>query len=98
MPCSTSRSSLGSPSSSSEISETSGRYRTSTGYVRPETSTTGASTPPTEKCREKLSGSIVALVTITLRSGRRGSSCLRYPSRKSTVRFRSCASSMMIAS
>jgi hypothetical protein len=44
------------------------------------------------------SGSIVAEVTITLRSGRRGRSVLRYPSRKSMLRLRSCASSMMIVS
>ncbi len=55
----------GSPSSptGSEV------QRTSTGYVRPLTSTTGA--PP--KCSAKRPGSIVALVMMSLRSGRRGS-------------------------
>jgi hypothetical protein len=51
----------------------SGRYRTSTGYVRPDTSITGAS----QKCFEKRSGSIVAEVMMTLRSGRVGSSRFR---------------------
>src|SRR6185436_1579174 len=45
-----------------------GRYRVSTGYVRPETSTTGAPS----KWRLKRSGSIVADVMISFRSGRRG--------------------------
>jgi hypothetical protein len=44
------------------------------------------------------SGSMVAEVITTLRSGRRGSRRLRYPSRKSTLRLRSWASSMMIVS
>ncbi len=43
----------------------------------------------------KRSGSIVAEVMITLRSGRRGSSCLTYPRMKSMLRLRSCASSMI---
>ncbi|CAM5688579.1 hypothetical protein SGLAM104S_07722 [Streptomyces glaucescens] len=50
------------------------------------------------KCREKRSGSMVADVMTTLRSGRFGSGCARYPSRKSMLRDRSCASSMMIVS
>ncbi len=56
-----------------------GRYRISTGYVRPDTSMTGAGvgSPPgsagaAAKCRAKLSGSMVAEVTMTLRSGRFG--------------------------
>ena len=52
---------------------TSGRYRTSTGYVRPLTSTIGA--PP--KWAANRSGSIVAEVMMSLRSGRRGSSWVR---------------------
>ncbi len=50
-----------------------GRQRTSTGYARPSTSTTGA--PP--KCSAKRAVSIVAEVTISLRSGRRTSRRLR---------------------
>ncbi|CAM5630539.1 hypothetical protein SAURM35S_09919 [Streptomyces aurantiogriseus] len=60
-------------SASSESSSRSGRYRTSTGYVRPLTSMIGAS----PKCREKRSGSMVAEVMTTLRSGLRGSSWAR---------------------
>ncbi len=60
-------------SASSESSSSSGRYRTSTGYVRPLTSTIGASS----KCREKRSGSMVAEVMTTLRSGRLGRSWAR---------------------
>ena len=62
-----------SSSASGCASATSGRNRTSTGKVRPETSMIGASS----KWREKLPGSIVALVMMILRSGRRGMSCLR---------------------
>jgi hypothetical protein len=47
----------------------------------------GRGLPP--KWRLKRSASIVADVTITLRSGRRGSSVRRYPSRKSMLRLRS---------
>ncbi|MDQ1135200.1 hypothetical protein QE386_003795 [Pseudoxanthomonas winnipegensis] len=41
--------------------------------------------------------SMVAEVTMTFRSRRLRSSCFRYPSRKSMLRLRSCASSTMIA-
>ncbi len=41
------------------------------------------------KCFEKRSASIVAEVTISLRSGRLGRSCLTYPRRKSMLRLRS---------
>jgi hypothetical protein len=51
-----------------------------------------------EKCLAKLCGSIVALVTITRRSGRFGRTCVRYPMRKSTLSERSWASSTMIVS
>jgi hypothetical protein len=50
------------------------------------------------KCFEKRSVSMVAEVIITFRSGRRGSSHLRYPSRKSMFSERSWASSTMIVS
>ncbi len=76
-----------------------GRYRISTGYVRPDTSMIGAGLPAASaKCFAKLSGSIVADVMMTLRSGRCGSMRVRYPSRKSTLSERSCASSTMIVS
>ncbi len=74
-------SSSSSSSSASSPPVFSGRWRTSTGHARPETSITGAlcSTPPASrpKCRAKRPASRVADVTITLRSGRCGSSCLR---------------------
>ena len=68
------------------------------GNTRPETSMTGAGWPSDPKWRAKRSASSVAEVTITLRSGRRGRSSFRYPSRKSMLRLRSCASSTMIVS
>ncbi|CAB4928540.1 unannotated protein [freshwater metagenome] len=72
-----------------------GRYRISTGNVRPDTSMIGAATPSRAKCCANRSGSMVADVMTILRSGRRGSSCARYPRMKSMFRLRSCASSMM---
>jgi len=57
--------------------------------LRPDTLITGAS----PKCFEKRSVSMVAEVITTFRSGRRGSSHFRYPSRKSMFSERSCASS-----
>ena len=51
----------------------SGRYRISTGYVRPDTSMISA--PP--NASENRSGSMVAEVMMTFRSGRFGSSCRR---------------------
>ena len=51
-----------------------------------------------EKAAENRSGSMVAEVMITFRSGRRGSSCLRKPRMKSMFRLRSCASSMISVS
>ena len=50
-----------------------GRYLTSTGKVRPDTSTMGAS----PKCSENRAVSMVAEVTMRRRSGRFGSNCLR---------------------
>src|SRR5258708_24795786 len=50
---------------------------------------------PPAKCMLKRSGSMVADVMITLRSGRLGSSRRRYPRMKSTLRLRSFASSMI---
>ncbi len=47
------------------------------------------------KCFEKRSRSMVAEVMMTFRSGRRGSSVLRKPSRKSMFSERSWASSTM---
>ena len=71
----------------------------STGNVRPDTSTIGAGVPEASaKCFAKLCGSIVAEVTMTFRSGRSGRIRVRYPSRKSMLRLRSWASSMMIVS
>lgn len=69
------------------------RGEISTGKVRPDTSSTGAGTPSEAKWVAKRCRSMVAEVTMSLRSGRRGSSRLRYPSRKSVLRLRSCASS-----
>jgi hypothetical protein len=54
--------------------------------------------PAFEKNVANRCGSMVALVMITRRSGLRGSSRCRYPSRKSMLSDRSCASSMMIVS
>ena len=76
----------------SSSSSATGRYRTSTGYNRPETSMIGA--PP--KCAANASVSIVADVTITFKSGRLGSNPFKYPSKKSMFSDRSCASSKMI--
>src|SRR5437773_955142 len=50
------------------------------------------------KCFENRSASMVAEVMTSFNSGRRGRSCFRYPSRKSMLRLRSCASSMMSVS
>ncbi len=52
--------------------------------------------PP--KASANRSGSMVAEVMITFRSGRFGSSCRRYPRMKSMFRLRSCASSMISVS
>src|SRR5665648_341581 len=72
------------PAPGSSESATSGWYRTSTGYVRPVTSTTGAGTPSgasavggPPKCRANRSESIVAEVMTTFRSGRCGSRRVR---------------------
>ncbi len=61
----------------SSVSGVSGRYRISTGNVRPVTSITGGTVSSWVKWRAKRSVSIVALVTMTFRSGRCGSSCWR---------------------
>ena len=71
-----------------------GSYSTSTGYVRPSTCTTGA--PP--KNSEKRSVSMVAELMMTLRSGRSGRMRAIQPSKKSMVRLRSWASSMISVS
>ncbi len=70
-------SSSSSSSSASSPAVVSGRYRTSTGKTRPETSMTGAGRSGVPKWRAKRSASSVAEVTITLRSGRRGRSSFR---------------------
>ena len=50
----------------------------------------GADTPVTEaKCLENRSGSIVADVIITFKSGRLGSISRKYPNRKSIFKLRS---------
>ena len=67
---------------------------TSTGNVRPDTCTTGASS----KARLNISVSIVAEVMMIFSSGRLKRSVRRCPSRKSMLSERSCASSMMMVS
>ena len=62
---------IASPRSWSRVSSN-GRQRSSTGYSRPETWITGAGPSADAKCCAKRSASIVAEVTITFRSGRRG--------------------------
>ena len=85
----------GSPPSSSASG---GRQRTSTGYVRPVTSTTGAGPWGVAKWAANRAASIVADVTITFRSRRFDSSRFKYPMRKSMFSDRSWASSRMIVS
>ena len=58
----------------------------------------GAGPVADEKCAANFSVSMVAEVMMTLRSGRRGRSWRMYPRRKSMLRLRSWASSMMIVS
>jgi len=81
--------SMGSRSGASSSSGTRGRWRISTGYVRPLTSTTGAGRPARSmspwaaaetasavrgpKCAAKRAESMVADVMTSFRSGRRGS-------------------------
>ena len=81
-----------SPLSSSSLSM--GRYLTSTGYMRPDTSIMGASS----KALENFSGSIVAEVIIILRSLLFLRSVLSMPSIKSMFMLRSWASSTMSVS
>ncbi len=67
---------------------------TSTGWRRPETSITGASS----KACENAAVSMVAEVMTMRRPGRRKRSWRRCPSRKSMLSERSWASSMMMVS
>ena len=77
-PCqSSSTASAMASSRSKSFFSSNGRQRCSTGNSRPLTRITGAGPFADAKCFAKRSASMVAEVTITFRSGRRGRICRR---------------------
>ena len=70
-----------------------GRQRTSTGWVRPSPTTTGAGSPSTASRRANSAVSAVADIAAIRRSGRSGAASRRRARPRSVVRLRSCTSS-----